>query len=299
MVETNAPVTADYPSLAVLHNATHEPHFHVTSSALAGRDAHASGVRGRVVARHGDTIAGMASFSTQDFDRSDRLWVDLAIHPDHRGDETTSALMDAIAERVRDHPMTSYWLPVREDYLDSWPDMTPLGFEEVHRTFGGGFFLADGRRFDRVTPQGVTLVPVLELAHTDVGATNLRAFYADVRDDKVIALPTIPSASRELILDDALPQASFAAMHDGSVIGLSVAERSELGAWHSLFAVRSDMRRRGIARALLTATLSALQADEILFLNTAGVRSDDAYLGLLRSLGATIEPDWIAFERRV
>ena len=35
------------------------------------------------------------------------------------------------------------------------------------------------------------------------------------------------------------------------------------------------------------------------FLNTAGAKTDGAYLSVLRKLGANIEPDWIAYQKEL
>lgn len=286
---------ADYGTLALLQNATHEPHFHVDSATLKQRDAQAhAGVRGRLVAADQTSPVGMATFSVQDFDRVDRLWIDLAIHPDHRTTDTATQLIDSVIERTRPEGITSLWMPVREDYVDSWPNVDDLGFTEVHRTFGGGFFLADWQDSSRHTAS----VQVRALDPDDARMVEqARELYADVRGEKVVANPTIGDATENLDLDDIVAPASFLAFDNGTCVGLIVAAPSSLGAWLRVLAVRRDVRGQGIGRMLLASTLSQLQERDCPFLNTAGVRSDVAYLAVLRSLGATIEPDWIAFER--
>jgi GNAT superfamily N-acetyltransferase len=279
MIDVTPPSSDDYPTLALLHNATHEPHFHVTAGVLSTRDDERGSTGGRLVARR-DGAVGMASFSTQQIDLADRLWVDLGIHPDHLGDGTTEALIDGIAAHAASGSVKSCWMAIREDYLESWPDPIELGFAEVHRTFGGGFFLADDRRYGADLPAGVTLVRA-----GDVDERHLQALFTDVRGDKVTAPPTITAASTTLDLDDAVEDASVVAVLDGALVGLSVAECSSLGAWHSAFGVRAEHRRRGIGRALLAATLSGLQAGQVSFLNTAGASSDAAYLGVLAVAG--------------
>ena len=287
---------SDYSMLAVLHNATHEPHFHVTSERLASRDARPSdGLRGRFVVAIAGEPVGMASYTVQDFDRSDRVWVDLSIHPDRLRDDTAQRLIDAVIEQSRLANATSLWVPIREDYLEAWPELLGLEFKEVHRTFGGGFVLTDARDYSR-HHSVPTQLRSLDQARED-DATQAQQLFALVHTDKVTAAPTVTQASDQLDLADIIAPASFLAVENDECIGLCLAAPSPLGAWLSVIAVHPEHRRRGIAGSLLAATLTALREQEVAFLNTAGVRRDDAYLGLLRSLGAAIEPDWISFER--
>lgn len=287
---------SDYSMLAVLYNATHEPHFHVTSEELASRDVQPSdGLRGRLVVAIAGEPVGMASYAVQEFDRRDRVWVDLAIHPDRLRDDTARRLIDAVIEQSRHANATSLWAPIREDYLEAWPKLLSLEFEEVHRTFGGGFFLTDARDYSRHNSIPTQLRSLDQARDDDM--KQAQQLYATVHADKMTAAPTITSASDQLNLEDVIAPASFLAIENGKCIGLCLAAPSPLGAWLSVIAVHPEHRRRGIARSLLAATLTVLREQQVAFLNTAGVRRDDAYLGLLRSLGATIEPDWISFER--
>lgn len=289
-------IASDYSTLAVLHNATHEPHFHVTSVELARRDAR-PGLRGRIVALVDGQPVGMASYALQDFDRGDRVWVDLALHPDHLHDDTARGLIDGVIEDSRRVSAASLWMPVREDYLGAWPDPSGLDFREVHRTFGGGFFLTGARDHSRTAAPAPQLRSLDQVSEAD--QTLAHKLYATVRADKVTAAPTITHAADQLDLDEVIAPACFLAFEDGACIGICLATPSSLGAWHSVIAVHPQQRRRGVGRSLLAATLTVLREQQVAFLNTAGVRSDDAYLELLRSLGATIEPDWISYERAI
>lgn len=292
-------ISADHALLALLHNATHEPHFHVASADLASAAARsATHLRGRLVVTLDQDITGTASYAVHDFDQDDRVWLDLSIHPDHLHDDTAPRLLDAVIERARAAGATSLWMPIREDYLDAWPAPAELSFHEVHRTFGGGFFLSDDRDFARHCATGTTH---LRAAHTldDGDRASAQKFYATIRSDKVTAPPTITAAPDDLDLASAIAPASFVAIENDECVGLCIVQPSSLGAWLSTVAVHPDHRRRGLGRSLLAASLTALRDREIAFLNTAGVRRDDAYLGLVRSLGATIEPDWISFQRDI
>lgn len=288
--------------MALLVNATQEPHFHVTASALAAqREAAAPDPRcGRIVADDRGMLLGTAAWAVQPFDIPDRAWLSLAVHPDHLTDAVAPALVTEVESRVGASGITSLWLPVREDYLGSWPSVTNLDFAEVHRTFGGGFFLDDYRPLQPDAPGDVRITSLAETAGDAGTMAAAQALYGAVRPDKLTAPPTITAAAHELDLEDArvLARASFLALDEHrSAVGLVVAERSSLGAWCSAIGVRADRRRHGLGRALLVHSLNALHQGGIRYLNAAGVRSDVAFLRLLRSLGATIEPDWISFER--
>ncbi len=290
---------SDLPMLVLLHNATHEPHFHETTVELERRSSQlADGIRGRIVAVDADDQPiGAVSYAVHDFDRPDRAWVDFAIHPDHVGDDTASDLTNALIDRVRPLNIASLWTSIREDYLPAWPTATELGFTEVHRTFGGGFFLGGP---SREFAHDASSMRVQSLANAgEDGAKHARDLYAMVRGEKVVAMPTLPPANDELELQNALESASFVAFDGDTCIGLCIAEPSPLGAWLEVVAVHPGHRRKGVARSLVAATLTALREQDVDFLNTAGAGHDDAYLGLLRSLGAAIEPDWIAYERMI
>ncbi|SEJ70463.1 Acetyltransferase (GNAT) family protein [Deinococcus reticulitermitis] len=82
-----------------------------------------------------------------------------------------------------------------------------------------------------------------------------------------------------------------------TLVGIALPERSGLGAWNAVLAVHPAHRRRGLASVLLAEVARSLQPGGVAFLNVAGSARDAAYLGVLRRLGASIEPDWIAWER--
>lgn len=296
------PRTYDLPVMALLINATREPHFHVTASELQARMEHSSSgfANGRLVIEDGDMVIGVAFWSAQPFDRPDRHWITLAIHPDHVADDTALQLLAEVAKKSEEQGGTSLWLVAREDYLDSCPSMTNLGFTEVHRTFGGGFFLSDCSPIDAPVPGDARLTPLSEVLGDPRSVTSVAALYEDVRHEKKVAPPTVTPAHPDLVLEDEdlLEAASFVAF-DGAdaAIGLSLVERSSVGAWSSVLAVRADRRREGIGRALVCRSLHALHTAGVPFLNTAGVRTDQAFLGLLGSAGARIEPDWVSYER--
>ncbi len=285
---TRPPEPADLPTLALLHNATQEPHFHTTAARLAHAD-----LSGHLVLEDAGEVIGFGTRRRLDFD-PDRAWIGLHLHPDHRQADGARRLLNALVAPL---PATirQLWTSVREDYLGTAPDLTVLGFREVHRTFGGGFFLdPEGAAVEgRPAPPGVTIQP----AQPWRDDPRLSALYATLAADKVTAPPTIPPASPALHDPDQLWTAGFVAVQAGQPIGLAVPERARLGAWNAVLGVRRDWRRRGIGTALQARVCGALRDLHFGFLNTAGVKADRAYLGVLRRLGATIEPDWIAYGR--
>ena len=275
--------------LALLHNAVNEPHFHWTSATASERAARP----GVLVAECEAGISGYATWSYQDFDRADRAWIGWAIHPDHLQDDTASALLEAVIDDAGP-ACASLWLTVREDYLSASPDPRDHGFAEVHRTFGGGCFLDERNVVVRAAPTDITMH-----ALDDVDGAAVASFYEQVRADKVLAEPTITAASTSLDMASALTAGSCVAVQDDIVVGLCLSYPSDLGAWLGVLAVSPAHRRNGIALALLTRAMAGLHHAGVTFLNTAGVGSDLAFLRTVRAAGATIEPDWIAYERRI
>ncbi|GAA5514203.1 acetyltransferase YpeA [Deinococcus carri] len=286
---------ADAPFAALLHNGTQEPHYHRTGAQFAAAFARNPG--GYVLAETGGQPGGLGTFRLPDFHPT-HAWLGLHLHPDHRADGTTAALLAHLAAQARAAGRFRLWTSVREDYLPTWPDLPALGFREVHRTFGGGFHLkgwsADPARLEAdLAARAYTLEPAAPYRDDP----RLHALYTLTRGDKISAPPTIPPAAETLIDEDALWDAAFLARQAGEVVGLALPERSRLNAWNAVLVVHPDHRRQGIATALLARVARQLQAQGLGFLNVAGSGRDTAYLGVLRRLGANIEPDWLAWER--
>ncbi|EYB68980.1 hypothetical protein DEIPH_ctg012orf0042 [Deinococcus phoenicis] len=293
---TVQPATAaDAPLAALLHNSTQEPHFHKAGGQLAAAFARSPGAY--VMAGRDGQPVGLGTSQLPDVHPA-HAWVGLHLHPDHREDGTATALLAHLAAQARAAGRARLWTSVREDYLPTWPDLPALGFREVHRTFGGGFHLkgwsADTSRLEAgLGARGYTLEPAAPYQ----GDPRLTALYTRTRADQVSAPPTIPPAAHTLPEEDALWDAAFLARQAGEVVGLALPEQSRLDAWNAVLMVHPEHRRWGIATALLARVARQLGEQGLGFLNAAGSARDAAYLGVLRRLGANIEPDWIAFER--
>ena len=287
--------------LALLLNSTQEPHFHTTAAQLAAfiqREPER-----HLVAEHNGYLVGSLSLGFPEF-HPQHVWLGFSLHPDHRTPGLVQTLLAQAAPAARAKGRQLAWVSVRADYLSAQPDLPALGFREVHRTFGGGFFLdvppAGAEALEtRLQQQGVSIQPALTLKDDP----RLKELYGAVRDEKMTAEPTIPAASEILDDPDSLWEAAFVAIRSGEgpgspdeVLGLALPERSRLDAWNAVLLVRPEARRRGIGTALQARVCAALHAQGFGFLNTAGVGTDAAHLGVLRRLGANIEPDWIAFE---
>jgi len=279
----------------LLKNSTQEPHFHGTAARLAaalGGETH-----GSVVSETADGLTGLGTLWLPDFHPT-HAWVGLHVHPDHRADATPAALLDHLAAQARASGRERLWTSVREDYRPSWPDLPALGFREVHRTFGGGIHLTGWEaQTDRLEAglgqQGYTFTPAADFREDG----RLGALYTRTRGEKVSAEPTIPRAGEAMTNEDALWDAAWLAWHGEELAGIALPERSRLNAWNAVLVVGPGHRRRGLATALQARVARRLQTQGTAFLNVAGSTRDVAYLGVLRRLGAHIEPDWIAWER--
>lgn len=278
--------------LAPLLNSTQEPHFHTTAAKLSvSIRQHPERL---LVAECAGQLIGSLSLWFPDF-HPQHVWLGFALHPDHLEGGAAAELFRQARALAQSRPLA--WTSVRADYLSTGPDLTALGFCEVHRTFGGGFYL-DGALPDtsaleaRLLKRGISIVPAAPLQDDP----RLTGLYTNVKDDKVTAEPTISAANETLHDPDGLWDAGFVAIRDGEVLGLALPERAGLGAWNAVLLVRPACRRQGLGTALQARVCAALGAQGVTFLNTAGVKADAAYLGVLRRLGANIEPDWVAYE---
>lgn len=187
---------ADAFQLAPLLSASQEPHFHTTAERLVRRlEADPSGYAVGETARG---LSGVGTLWLPDV-HATHAWVGLHLHPDHRADGTAAALLNHLALQARAAGRARLWASVREDYLPTWSDLPALGFREVHRTFGGGFHLADWKLEDRsrqeaLTAQGYCLTPAAPFQE-DV---RLPELYTLTRSEKVTAEPTIGPAGEAL-----------------------------------------------------------------------------------------------------
>lgn len=279
----------------LLQNSAQEPHFHGTAARLAATLE--GGAHGAVVSETAGRLTGLGTLWLPEFHPT-HAWVGLHLHPDHRADGTAAALLTRLAAQARAAGRGRLWASVREDYLRTWPDLPALGFREVHRTFGGGFHLrgwaANTARLEaELERQGYAFTPAGDFRED----ARLGILYALTRGEKVCAEPTIPPAGEVMTDGDALWDAAWLVWREEELAGLALPERSRLDAWNAVLAVQPGHRRRGLGTALLGRVARRLQAGGLGFLNVAGSAQDVAYLGVLRRLGAQLEPDWIAWER--
>ena len=303
------PTDDDYFTLALIQNGLTEPHFHVTGGALMRQDEKASQKNvkdfGRLVLEQEGRVVGMETWWKPDFDLPDRFWISLDLHPDHRDSETAQVLLSALIARVLPLGARKLWFSAREDYLPGFPFLPDLGFREVHRTFGGGFFL-DGLNprlltalESRLSGQGLTLRAYADLVSDPLRDAKLHALYEAFAPDKFTAPPTIPAAGGSFLDADSILEAAFVAERGGEYVGLAVPERAGPGAWNAVLGVRRDVRGQGLGTALQARVVAKLRELGFSFLNTAGVKTDEAYLSVLRGLGANIEPDWVAYQKEL
>ncbi len=284
--------TDDAFPLALLLNSTQEPHFHTTAAQLQA--VLAKDPARYLLAECAGQVVGSLSLWFPDF-HPQHLWLGFALHPDHWEGGVAAELFRQARVLARGRPLA--WTSVRADYLSTGPVLTALGFREVHRTFGGGFYLdtppvLSQRLEDDLARRGFRIVPAAGLQHDP----RLEALYQVATGDKVTAEPTIPAANDLLDDPESLWDAAFVALHGEEVVGLVLPERAGMGAWNAVLLVGPDYRRQGIGTALQARACAALRAQGTTFLNTAGAKADAAYLDVLRRLGANIEPDWIAWQ---
>ena len=279
-------------TLALLLNSTQEPHFHTTAARLAA--AIGTDPEKYLLAERAGQVLGSVSLSFPDF-HPQHLWLGFVLHPDYRDGGVAAGLFQQAGALAQGRSFA--WTSVRADYLSTEPDLSALGFREVHRTFGGGFYLdaapAPRPRLEAdLGRRGIRVVPAAEFR----SGPRLEVLYQAVKQDKATAGPTIPAANDHLRGPDSLWDAGFVALHGEEILGLVLPERAGVGAWNAALLVRQDARRQGIGTALQARACAALRDQGVTFLNTAGVKTDQAYLGVLHRLGANIEPDWIAYE---
>lgn len=280
---------------ALMHNATQEPHFKRTAEQL--NKTFSTPGHGYVISEMNRQVTGLSSFWLPDFHPT-HAWVGFSLHPDHLADGTAQQHLNHQRQQARAAGRTHLWSSIREDYLPHHPDLTAQGFCEVHRTFGGGFHLdtwqtSTSKLEKQLQDRGYGLTPAQEVKDDP----RLQALYDLTRHEKVSAPPTIPAAGEAMTDEDALWNAAWLAWQGETLVGLALPEKSRLDAWNAVLIVHPEHRRHGIATVLLAQVARTLQSQGVTFLNTAGSKKDTTYLGVLRRLGANIEPDWIAWER--
>jgi GNAT superfamily N-acetyltransferase len=169
------------------------------------------------------------------------------------------------------------------------------GFREVMREGGLALDIADAPAAGEVRlPEGVTVQPIASRPELGDGAYELAAqTWADIPGETGIE-------EREQWLSlhvTGAPEGAVVALHAGTVVGFAGLYRlAENGLYeHGLLTVRSDHRRRGIARAMKITQLLWLSDHDARRVVTWNAEANDAARRLNLSLGYSRLPSSIAF----
>lgn len=239
------------------------------------------------------------------------LTIQLCVHPAYHRRGLGNALWNQLQHAWQPLQPHHIWLNVREDWHTGLTFAGHRQFYESRRVWSSRLDLASFNpepfhgAIERVTVQGIDIISFARLAETGEHFwQQLYEFERQTTRDLPTSFPiTIPTYEqwRKFYQPEhgILWEGSFAALHDGDIVGISTLETvdNDSDAEVGFTAVRRDYRGRGIALALKLATIAYGKATGI-----SGIRTDNDSTNLPmwhinQRLGFQRGPMWIVMHR--
>lgn len=310
-VNFRSPQPEDYTLLAAIHNDQTEPDHHTTAERLRASDARAAAkvpnFRRLLLEDHGTIVAtGVIRGDFGDAPRSDRRWVYLFTHRDHRGRGLDTRLLERALE-ADPGPVAEVATTIRADFVSMTDFLDDVGFEELYRTWGSHLDLTrfEPAAYDPLIAdlarQGIRLASYTSLPPSPELDQRIIAFQRNVEEDAIAFEPVIPRRQDDLRSEHAMPDTLTLALTPqdevigmASLVGPPRGEMIECG----FTGVARAYRSRGIATVLEARTAAIARELGFSDLNAGGGGADTPCLALKRKLGYLIEPAWLTFVRR-
>jgi ribosomal protein S18 acetylase RimI-like enzyme len=285
-------ISSDYPTIADLHNANNEPHFHSTAEKLEARDVkntHAS----RLVAVQNDQIIGTAECWYWPEPNAYRVGI-------HTRDPRASQALQAELERRADKT-NRFLATIRADFLE-YAHFLETGFKEVFRSFGANLELAqfDPGRFSTLEPaleeRGIRIVPRHEWLADDTDS-QLEVIQAEANADVPGYEPVVSMQTD--YKDRTMHEPFWVALQGERCVGFSSLDgKPDQTTIHfDASGVLRSHRRQGIGLALAARAMTWAKEQGFAEVNDGGTKSNTAHVRILEKLGFELEPDWVTFEK--
>lgn len=308
---------ADYSALAALGTAVYPDHPETADELrLHDRRYQPPYRHGRWVAEVAGRVVGAVSYSQPpDSYHPQRFWLDVSVHPDHRGRGLGSRLYDLVTDHLAPFEPIKFVTMVFEPHAEARRFVERRGFVEEIREWESRLDLTT---FDatlyagwpaRLAEPGLVVRTLTELADDPRRDAKLHQLEHVLNGDMPSPDPVTPVSLdrwREDNLNNPnlLPDGWKVAVDtraDNRYVGLSSvwASQAEPGLNVGLTGVVRDHRRRGIALALKVAVAEWAQAQGYPAIKTWNATTNDGMLAINTRLGFVRQPAWIGYGRHL
>lgn len=244
-----------------------------------------------------------------------RIRIRVLVEPSRRGRGIGGALYDALLQRALEAGATELVTEAADDDAAARRFLARRGFAEYHRRIESRLALADvaparvARGIEALTdaffPAGVRIATYRQLLLAVPGAARRlyeldALLWADVPFGLTGAVPSFEQyQALELADPDFLPQATFIALDGHRWIGLGALMNGRGFLLNSMTGVARAWRGRGLARWLKLHTIRWALERSAPELRTFNDATNDAILGLNRSLGFRVESVEVRYRKDV
>jgi GNAT superfamily N-acetyltransferase len=288
----------DYLTIAQLHNADNEPHFHTTAAQLEQSDSkneHGT----RIVAVRDTEVIGTAESWFWSGVNVYRVGVHVISNSSH--DEVAAQLLEFLERNARGAGATRLLATVRSDFLENACYLR-RGFKEVFRSFGANLELKDfqpnqfveletalSQRNVRILPRSQWLA--LD-AETQLDALQLEA-NADIPGYEPVVSMRMDFRDRKLL------EPFWVALQGETCVGFSSlnGDAGKPVIHFNATAVKRTHRNCGVGLALAARAVVWAKTQGFTEVNDGGARANTPHVRILERLGFELEPDWVTFEK--
>ncbi len=301
----------DYEVVVAVHNAVFPDYPSKASNWRHWDDHREAKIRWRrFVAERDGVVVGWSNFANSSWTFHPRkFWVEVGVHPEHRGQGIGRALYERVIESVAEFEPIVLRSEVREDNklglsysesrgysLDQREQESRLDIE----AFDPSEFTADLKRAEE---QGIVLCSWTDFKEFPDAARKFHEISEVVSADVPTTDPHTSTAiemfhKRVLGNPNFLPDLNIFARDGDELVGLSNLWKdvTEGRVGTGLTGVRREYRKRGLATAMKVKALADTKAAGYRETLTWNEENNHGMLGINRRLGFKVRPAWLTIE---
>ncbi len=301
----------DYETVVAVHNAVFPDYKVKPSDWRHWDDQREAKIRWRrFIAERDGVVVGWASFANAAWTFHPRkFWVEVGVHPEHRGQGIGSALYDQTVESVGEFEPIVLRGDVREDNERGRAFVKRRGYgvdqrEQESRldieAFDPDAFAADMKRAEE---QGIVLCSWSDIKDLPDAERKFHEIGEVVGADVPTSDPPTPTPievfrKRVLRNPNFLPDLHVFARDGDELVGISNLwqEATEGRVETGLTGVRREYRKRGLATAMKVYALTAAKAAGYRSTITWNEENNRGMLGINQRLGFVFQPGWLVIE---
>lgn len=303
---------AAFAALAALNQLCTPGHWHVAAELKEEAESCAANGQAYVAfgAWKGASLVGMCRlWDLLEYRNEGLRFLQLAVHPDHRGEGLARALSLRAIEA----------LPDTRELLCEIPDYAPdsVAIAEAHGFVAGDVEVEQRCRVDGFSAArlaalqaglaGLDVRSLAELSHLPDWRERLHALYVEIDSDVPAPVPYTPPAFDDFVRSHIghpalLLDGCFIARDGDAWIAMSELRNSDDGTrqlHQDLTGVRRPWRRRGIAVGLKARGVAWAQANGFDAIHTFNSTDNPGMLAVNRALGYEVMTRWTAYLKRL